>query len=102
MEIQKKQPQKMWSGFIIVSSMRFQTFPPLRWNGKVGCGVTSEHAYQAAKFLENAPEIAEEIHEARSAHEAKKVAHKHEDKVADGFHDKNVSIMKDICQHKLR
>lgn len=41
---------------------------------------TVEHAYQAYKFLETAPEVAKEITESYSPHEAKKIAHVNQDK----------------------
>jgi ribA/ribD-fused uncharacterized protein len=63
--------------------------------------MTSEHAYQAAKFLDDYPDIAAEIHQARSAYEAKKIARENKHKVPDSFYDDNLEIMRDICRAKL-
>ena len=62
---------------------------------------TSEHAYQASRFLESSPEIIEEIFNARSAHEAKKLSEKYDDKAAPDFHEDRITIMEDICRTKL-
>jgi len=72
----------------------------VEWRGRLWS--TSEHAYQASKFFENSPEITEEIYNARSAHDAQKLAQKHKDKIDPGFHDRNLDVMEDICGHKLK
>lgn len=41
---------------------------------------TLEHAYQASKFLQTAPNIAQEIINSYSAHEAQKIAFANRDK----------------------
>jgi ribA/ribD-fused uncharacterized protein len=71
----------------------------VEWRGRVW--PTSEHAYQAAHFLEKSPEIVEEIFSARSAHEAQKIARKYENRIDPGFYSNNLEIMEDICRHKL-
>lgn len=71
----------------------------VEWRGKLW--QTSEHAYQAAKFSEKYPKIAEEIFNARSAHDAKKIAEKYADKVSAEFHSGKIALMEDICRHKL-
>lgn len=63
---------------------------------------TSEHAYQAAKFFETSPEIVEQIFNARSAHDAKKIAEKYTEKIVSGWSASKVAIMEDICRHKLQ
>lgn len=61
--------------------------------------MTSEHAYQAAKFTD--PLIVEEIRLARSAHEAKKAAQAHiRDKVPN-WQEIKLSVMEDILRAKL-
>lgn len=70
------------------------------WNGH--WWPTSEHAYQAAKFRKNHPEIVEEIRHASSAHEAYKLARKYADKVHPDWNIEKIGIMKDIVSHKLR
>jgi len=72
----------------------------VEWKGKIW--QTSEHAYQAQRFFDNQPEIVEEIFNARSAHDAKKLSEKYTEKAAIDFSDKNIPIMEDICWHKLR
>lgn len=71
----------------------------VKWRGKIW--PTSEHAYQAAHFMENNPAIAEEIQKSLSAHEAKKVAEKNQNKVPDDWGSRKISIMEDICSAKL-
>lgn len=63
---------------------------------------TSEHAYQAAHFLETAPDYAEIIRRLPSAHEAFKFAKANGDKSPDNWEDIKVGIMEDICRHKLQ
>ncbi len=71
----------------------------VEWKGRKW--MTSEHAYQAAHFFDSAPDLVEEIFNARSAHEAKKIVEKNMDKVPKSFYEKNIEIMEDICAHKL-
>ena len=42
---------------------------------------TSEHAYQASHFFETDPDLVEQIHKAKSAHDAYKIAKANKDKV---------------------
>jgi ribA/ribD-fused uncharacterized protein len=62
---------------------------------------TSEHAYQWAKFVESAPEIAELIAAARSPHEAQKLARLYKDRRRTGWADVKVDTMVYILRHKL-
>lgn len=62
---------------------------------------TSEHAYQAAKFMDNYPGIAQEILDARSADEAKRVAHRNCDKIPEDWDSRKIKIMEEICSNKL-
>jgi hypothetical protein len=62
---------------------------------------TSEHAYQAAHFLDTAPDLVEEIFNARSAHKAFKIAKANADKVSDNWDEIKIELMEDICRHKL-
>lgn len=71
----------------------------VNWQGKAW--MTSEHAYQAAKFFKTAPDIAEEIHQVKSAHEAKKTAERNLDKIDPDWEAKKVGIMEEICFNKL-
>lgn len=61
--------------------------------------MTSEHAYQAAKFDD--PDIVDQIRKATSAHDAKKIAHAHKDKVIDNWDANKVDIMEEILWAKL-
>lgn len=69
------------------------------WQGRRWA--TVEHAYQAAKFLDKAPEVVDLIQDARSAHDAKKIARSHADKVPEKWDEIKVAIMEDICLNKL-
>lgn len=62
---------------------------------------TSEHAYQASHFFETAPDLANEIFLARSAHAAFKIARANREKVPDKWDDVKVDIMQVICTLKL-
>lgn len=72
----------------------------VEWRGRVW--PTSEHAYQAAHFFDTAPELVEQIFTARSAHEAFKIAKANADKAPENWEEIKVSVMEDICRHKLR
>lgn len=69
------------------------------WRGRRWA--TSEHAYQAAHFSETAPDVAEQISDALSAHEAYKIAKANAHKVASDWDEVKVGIMEEICRHKL-
>jgi ribA/ribD-fused uncharacterized protein len=62
---------------------------------------TSEHAYQASIFMETAPEVVELIAEARSAHDAQKIARLYKDRRPENWDEVKISVMEDICRHKL-
>ncbi len=62
---------------------------------------TSEHAYQASHFFDTAPELVEEIFNARSAHDAYKIAKTNGHKAPENWEDIKVSIMYEICKLKL-
>lgn len=61
---------------------------------------TSEHAYQASHFFETAPDLADEIFSARSAHDAYKIAKANSDKAPENWSDIKVGVMYDICRCK--
>lgn len=71
----------------------------VEWKGRLW--PTSEHAYQASHFFETAPELVEQIFNARSAHDAFKIAKANADKAPSNWEDIKVGIMEDICKHKL-
>ena len=72
----------------------------VEWRGRLW--PTSEHAYQASHFFETAPDLVEKIYTARSAHEAFKIAKANADKAPSNWHNIKVSIMENICWHKLQ
>jgi ribA/ribD-fused uncharacterized protein len=61
--------------------------------------MTSEHAYQAAKF--DNPEIVKEIHESRSAHDAMKIAQNNKDKYKENWNEIKLDVMKRILMAKV-
>lgn len=61
---------------------------------------TSEAAYQSEKFIEHWS-IFKLIHDARSAHEAFKIAEHYKDQVYPGWHDIKIEIMKKILKAKI-
>ncbi|MEO6761765.1 MAG: NADAR family protein [Candidatus Saccharimonadales bacterium] len=70
------------------------------WRGRRWA--TSEHAYQAAHFFDTAPELAEQIYNIRSAHEAYKLANANNNRKPKNWGDIKVGIMEDICRNKLQ
>ncbi len=105
-KIQNRNPILETSGKIIGFYERefyvfsnFSSFA-VKWKGKKW--PTSEHAYQASKFIENYPKIAEEIINCGSAHESKKIKEKYSDKVPADWSKRKVKIMEEICRNKLK
>ncbi len=62
---------------------------------------TVEHAYQSLKFTDTAPEIAKEIAECFSAHEAQKIAFANKDKQNPNWDAIKVNIMEELLRLKL-
>lgn len=62
---------------------------------------TAEHAYQANKFLNTAPEVAKQIIDSYSAHEAKEIAYRNDDKKRKDWDDVKLKIMEEILRLKL-
>jgi ribA/ribD-fused uncharacterized protein len=62
---------------------------------------TSEHAFQAAKFKGFEPDVVQQVLEARSAHDAQKIAHKYKGKRNPDWEDVAEGIMKDILRCKV-
>lgn len=62
---------------------------------------TSEHAYQASHFFDTAPSLAEDIFNARSAHDAYKIAKSNGDKAPGNWDEIKVGIMYEICKLKM-
>jgi ribA/ribD-fused uncharacterized protein len=72
----------------------------VQWKGRLW--PTSEHAYQAAHYFETSPELVEQIFNAKSAHEAFKIAKSHPTEKVANWQDIKISVMEDICRHKLQ
>ena len=62
--------------------------------------MTSEHAYQAAKFEDKG--VIKLIHSSLSAHDSKKIAHVHKDKMNPDWSNLKVSIMEEIVREKIK
>jgi hypothetical protein len=63
---------------------------------------TSEHAYQAAKFKNTAPEVVELIKNARSAHDAQKIAQEHKPSRIPNWEELKVEEMRKILRSKIQ
>ncbi len=68
----------------------------VEWRGELW--MTAEHAYQAAKFSD--PDIREKIKNARSAHDAKKIAKVYRHFMDIDWHQVKVYVMKEILRAK--
>lgn len=72
----------------------------MEWDGYLYASL--EEAYQTAKFLKSAPEIAEEIKKSHSAHEAQKIAFANKDKVRSDWQEVKLTIMEELLRKKLQ
>jgi len=82
-------------GFCFSNSSSFA----VEWHGRLW--MTSEHAYQAAKFDDL--NIIDEIHRARSSHLALQIAkHRYPSLVRSTWKDEKLAVMEDILRHKLQ
>ena len=72
----------------------------VEWGGRLW--MTSEHAYQAAKFiLAERLDIAEEIYQATSAHDAKQIARAHQREIPTWSDELKLATMREIVVAKL-
>lgn len=105
-EYQNRDPQLETSGEIVGFYERefyvFSNFSSFQVEWKERIWKTSEHACQAAHFFETSPELVEEIFEAKSAHDAFKIAKANADKVPKNWDEVKVGIMEDIVRNKLK
>ncbi len=62
---------------------------------------TSEHAFQAKQFKESAPEVYKQIKEARSAHDAQKIAFENKSKSNSDWEKNKEFVMKEILICKV-
>ena len=72
----------------------------VEWDGYLYASL--EEAYQTAKFLKSAPEIAEKIKKSHSAHEAQKIAFANKDKVRSDWQEVKLTIMEELLRKKLQ
>ncbi len=72
----------------------------VEWRGRLW--PTSEHAYQAARYMGVAEDLVEQIANARSAHEAWSLGtHENKARQIKNWPEVKAAIMYDICKHKL-
>ena len=62
---------------------------------------TSEHAYQAARFKDVSPHIVDFIKNAKSAHDAQKIARDYRSQQIPDWDNRKKEVMKEIIRHKL-
>ena len=77
----------------------FSSFAVL-WRGRLW--MTSEHAYQAAKFFDTSTEFVEMIFYAKSAYSALKFAKALKHLRAKDWEERKLSIMEEVCRAKLQ
>src|SRR3989344_9123698 len=109
MEITKyknRDPQLETSGKVIGFYERefycfsnFSSFA-VKWKGRLW--QTSEHAYQASRFMGKSPKVVETIFKAKSADEAYKIAQKNLDKSFEDYRNTDVKNMESIVRAKLQ
>lgn len=89
------------AGFFLDGWYVFSNFAPFQveWRGKLY--PTSEHAYQAAHFIDTVPELAVRIQSCRSPRLASDLANAHSDKEDPKWKDKRLSFMNEIVRCKL-
>lgn len=94
-------PRDAIAGFFLDGWYVFDNFAPfqVRWRGTLY--PTSEHAYQAAHFIDTAPDLAEQIRLCTSPRTASDFANTHSASEDPDWKDKKVAVMTDIVRCKL-
>lgn len=89
------------AGFFLEGWYVFDNFAPFQteWRGKLYS--TTEHAYQAAHFLDTNPELAEKVRLCRSPREASDFANENNDQDDPEWKEKRLSFMNEIVRAKL-
>lgn len=89
------------AGFFLAGWYVFDNFAPFQveWRGKLY--PTSEHAYQAAHFLDTYPDLAEQVRQCRSPRLASDFANQHTQYDDPDWSHKKLATMEDILRHKL-
>lgn len=62
---------------------------------------TSEHAYQAVRFKDIAPDVYDAIYSARSAHDTYRIAQDNKAQQVSNWSDIKIDVMYSICKAKL-
>ncbi|MEK9135367.1 MAG: NADAR family protein [Patescibacteria group bacterium] len=103
---QNRDPQLETSGKIIGFYERefycfsnFSSFA-VKWRGRFWS--TSEHAYQASRFMGKNPKLVEKIFKAKSADDAYRIARKNLVNNFDEYRGNDLKNMEDIVRHKLQ
>ena len=103
---QNRDPELETSGRIVGCYERefypFSNFSSfnVKWRGRNW--QTSEHAYQASRFIGKNSKLVEQIFKAKSAHDACKLAEKNLGKDFGKYSEKDIENMEDILRCKLR
>jgi|JI10StandDraft_1071094.scaffolds.fasta_scaffold411666_2 ribA/ribD-fused uncharacterized protein len=92
---------KSYAGFFLEGWYVFDNFSAfqIEWRGKLY--PTAEHAYQAAHFIETAPEIAEKVRNLKSPREASDFANENSALDDPIWKQKRLDIMREIIRCKL-
>lgn len=103
---QNRDPQLETSGKIVGFYERefycfsnFSSFA-VKWKGKLW--QTSEHAYQASRFMGKNPKIVEIIFKSKSADDAYRIARENLEKDFDNYTDTDLKNMESIVRAKLK
>lgn len=72
----------------------------VKWKGR--SWMTSEHAYQASRFMGKKPKVVEQIFKARSADAAYKIAQKYKGADFDDYREQDLKNMESILRCKLK
>jgi len=103
---QNRDPQLETSGKIIGFYERefycFSNFSSFAVTWKGGFWLTSEHAYQASRFMGKNSKIVEKIFKARSADDAYRIAKRYLGSDFSKYRDNDLKNMEDIVRHKLK
>lgn len=104
--IQNRDPQLWVStpgtiGFYEREFYMFSNFSSFQVNWQGTEWMTSEHAYRAAKFMSNNPDLVARVGLTRSAHDAYTLAREHNNQRRPDWDEVKVPTMLDICRHKL-
>lgn len=72
----------------------------VKWKGR--SWMTSEHAYQASRFMGKKPKVVEQIFKAKSADAAYKLAQKHKGANFEDYREQDLKDMESILRCKLK